>query len=109
VLGSCGKCQWQSLGLVEPLLVLQAEVELADQLVEQVPVGSGVAATLVSSTPVLITLGLAVCGGCGGPDPAGRGATRVPDARHASCAAISKQVVAALYNFASPSSTTLPP
>ena len=59
---------------------MQAVVELAEQLVEQAPVGCSVAVTVFSALPVVRAGGFAVRGGSERPDPSGVGHAVVLDA-----------------------------
>jgi len=52
------------------LAVLQAVIELSEELIERVPVGLSVAVTVLSSTPVVQAGGFAVRGSGERPDPA---------------------------------------
>ena len=65
---------------VEGLAGLQAVVELAEHLVEQVAQRGGVAVAVVSAMSVVLAGGALVDGGVGGPDPADRGEAVVLDA-----------------------------
>jgi hypothetical protein len=62
--------RWECLGFVVGLPVLQAVVELAEELVEQVPGRGGVTVTVFSSASIVLAGGLVVGGGGKGPHPA---------------------------------------
>ena len=66
-------------GLVEGQPVLEAAVELAEELVEQVAGGGGMAVTVFPPLAVMLAGGLAVGGGRKGPHPAGVGQPVVLD------------------------------
>lgn len=75
-LGRRGHQHREGLGFVVGLLVLKAVVELTDELVEQVPLRSGVTISVFSSTAVVLASRSAVISGAECPvPPRGRGST----------------------------------
>ena len=72
---------WLSEGFdrVEGLAGLQAVMQLAEHLVEQVAPGGGVAVAVVSASAVVVLSGAGVDGGVGGPNPADGGEAVVFD------------------------------